>query len=203
MVWRIFAILVAAMMLVAPVVAQDEDGGDVPEEESPVEDGGNPGLQILPLPGPTSAPIVIVVTATPPPAPPPVVEESEQIRQALQVQVTGIRLELQNTSAQRFRDRIYIIFDATNTGPADIRAFTGIIVFRDLFDRQLKQVRLTYDSSPLPAGQSRTVSTMYFELNQFIADDQRIKNSDLSNMQVSFEVASILFSDGRRIGTAR
>jgi hypothetical protein len=84
-----------------------------------------------------------------------------------------------------------------NVSPKDVRAFTGTLVFQDLFGREIFKVTITI-SDPVRAGQqaawSGTVS-----YNQFVEAQQRFRAAELRDMKVVWAPASIIFSDGTKI----
>lgn len=102
--------------------------------------------------------------------------------------------ELQTTGT--FQDYINFYVQVTNNTNKDIRAFTGMIHFRDLFDRDIFAGELTYEEG-LDAG--ATVEwARGIEYNQFIASHERLKDIALSDVSVVFDTQQILFSDGTR-----
>lgn len=118
------------------------------------------------------------------------------------VQMKGMLFVPKNTSAGRFSDSLFFVLQYTNTSQKDIRAFTGFIVFADLFGREIKRLTLTYDK-PLGRGLSIEDGDKQYAINQFIDADQKLASSTLDNLKVSFITESIIFSDGTQVGSVR
>lgn len=88
-----------------------------------------------------------------------------------------------------------------NTSGRDVRAFTGTVLFEDLFGREIFKSRITI-SDAIASGQAATWSgTAHY--NQFIESHKRFLATPLENMKVVWVPASIIFSDGTQIGEPR
>jgi len=87
----------------------------------------------------------------------------------------------------------------TNISSMDIRAFTGVMTFADLFGRVKKRLRYTFDD-PVSSGQTIIERNMYFDGNQFIDDDLWVMNTPLNNMLVSWETTAVILTDGTTLG---
>jgi len=81
-----------------------------------------------------------------------------------------------------------------NNGDKEIRAFTGTVIFTDLFDKEIKSFGLTYDEG-VPAGKitNYDASTDY---NQFMDEDTQLRSKDLKDVKVVWKPEKILFADG-------
>tara|TARA_Y100000815_G_scaffold275497_2_gene314087 strand:+ start:5288 stop:5911 length:624 start_codon:yes stop_codon:yes gene_type:complete len=81
-----------------------------------------------------------------------------------------------------------------NKTEKDIRAFTGMLSIRDLFDKEIKSINLTIDD-PIIAGQTfkGSYTTDY---NQFSDEDTRLRNKDLDDLIVEWIPEKIIFTDG-------
>ncbi len=104
-------------------------------------------------------------------------------------------------TANRFEALLTLNCSYQNISERDVRAFTGIVVFEDLFGREIFNTRLTV-SDPIPVGQAATWNgTIHY--NQFIEAQKRFLGTALENMKVVWVPASIIFSDGTQIGETR
>lgn len=98
----------------------------------------------------------------------------------------------------RFEDQITIKFAYENTSDKEIRAFTGVIRFLDLFGREIFKSNITIDD-PVEVGSKGTWSGG-IDYNQFKDTHQKLRNTDLEDMRVEWLPATILFSDGTVLG---
>ena len=117
----------------------------------------------------------------------------------VRVELTDMYLKKADVLSGSILDRINFTFTYENVGDLDIRAFTGTAAFFDLFGRPIKSLSLTYDES-LAAGKSAVDRDKGFEPNQFIDSDQKLMTAELEDVEFRFEMKSILFADGTRIG---
>jgi hypothetical protein len=78
----------------------------------------------------------------------------------------------------------------------DVRAFSGTLSFRDLFDKEITSVTLTHEDG-LRAG-STAVWKGGIEFNQFIPAHQRLLSIAPTDLQVSFATDVIIYKDGTR-----
>lgn len=98
------------------------------------------------------------------------------------------------------QDSISFGCEYQNKSKKDIRAFTGVIQFNDLFGRKIKSLHITIDD-PVLAGQTGTWSGSY-HYNQFIDDDVQLKNADFNDIRIVWLPNSILYIDGTSVGDA-
>ncbi len=85
-------------------------------------------------------------------------------------------------------------FAFENKTDKDITAFTGQLVFTDLFDQEIKTISLTYDSGI----QANTITdySATTDYNQFRDEDQLLKSKSLKQVKLVWKPAKILFADG-------
>ena len=119
---------------------------------------------------------------------------------ALLVGIWSKRYLAANPDAGRYSDKIEFEFFFSNIGNREIRAFTGIATFSDVFGRPIKNIEILYDQ-PLRIGQP-IFWTASWDPNQFIEEDQQIVNTDLGNLIFKFAAQSIIFVDGTQLGSA-
>jgi hypothetical protein len=120
------------------------------------------------------------------------------LRKAIALSVVEKGFIPSDPSANRYQDLINISCSYSNGSEKDIRAFTGTVVFQDLFGKEIFRANITI-SDPIVVGQQSTwVGTIKY--NQFMDAHQRIRNAELKDLTVVWVPASILFADGTRIG---
>jgi len=151
------------------------------------------------MPAQESSASAPVAPAPPAPASDP---DLETMSRTLAVDLKAKTYYPQDFAARRYKATLGLKFEYGNRSERDIRAFTGTVVFRDIFDRDVLRVSLTADS-PLAAGATIIDADKSLDINEFNDAHKKIVNSEIENLRVSFEPQSILFSDGSRLGTVK
>jgi len=123
----------------------------------------------------------------------PTEESLAKIDSMFEVKLIGKRVFEANYS-----DRLGFNLLLTNNTEKDIKAVQGILIFTDLFDSKITQVRLTMERN-VPAGQTIKNNDYSMELNKFDSEDQRLRTIDIENLKMRFEVHGIIFKDGSTI----
>ncbi|AUS04957.1 hypothetical protein [Pseudotamlana carrageenivorans] len=93
-----------------------------------------------------------------------------------------------------YQDYITYKFAFENKTDKDITAFTGQMVFLDLFDKEIKSLNLTYDDGV--KAKSTTNYSAQTDYNQFMNDDQLLKSKSLKQIKLQWKPEKILFADG-------
>ena len=121
-----------------------------------------------------------------------------ELRQAITLTIFDKGFRPSDALNGRFEDLILIQAAYENTSGKDIRAFRGSVQFADLFGTEIYTTNFTI-SNPIAAGANTTWSGQ-IRYNQFMADQQALRNTDLEDMNIEWRPASILFADGTTIG---
>ncbi len=129
-------------------------------------------------------------------------KEAEAMQAAVGVRLLSKTYVPSDFRATRYEDSLRLEFEYSNYSEKEIRAFTGTVVFSDIFERPFHRVTLTVDD-PIPARRSIRDAEKALETNQFSDEHQQLIATDLEDLTVDFEVKSILFADGTRMGTVR
>lgn len=124
--------------------------------------------------------------------------KEEAIAQELRKSLTFVPIEKGFYEPETYKSYITLKCAYQNTGPKDIRAFTGTLRFTDLFDKLIFESGLTV-SDPIAAGAKANWSGS-IEYNQFNDVQTRFKNADLKDMKTVWIPESILFADGSKAG---
>jgi hypothetical protein len=154
--------------------------------------------------GPSAHPAT-PVKSTKEPGPAPVAAPSPEeiqkasLRDSLAVRLVRKRLVPADYKSGRYEDWLGFAFEYENKTEKDVRAFTGTVVFKDIFDRPFYRLRLTVDE-PLSASKTVVDTDKGIDVNKFDDDQRRLVNTEIANLKVDFEPASVLFVDGTRIG---
>lgn len=90
-------------------------------------------------------------------------------------------------------------FNLTNKTDKDITGVKGILELKDLFGDNIKTTRLSYDEG-IKAGETK-VYKVTIDYNQFMDEDMKLKSTDLDKMKCTFDVSTIIYSDGTQEGS--
>jgi len=110
-------------------------------------------------------------------------------------------LSMKRFQASDYRAGVYedvVLFDIdwdTTKLARPARAVKGVIVFADIFGESKFRIGLTIDN-PLTPSRPYKQRGIGFKYNQFKDDHQWVRNTDLTNMKVRFEVMEVLYADG-------
>lgn len=111
-------------------------------------------------------------------------------------QPIGITLTNKKLVKGDWQTKINLYFDLMNKIDKNIRAFTGQVVFLDLFDKEIMRINLTYEDG-IPVGETRAWEGG-IDYNQFSDEDQRLADISMEDVTVRLEVHEVLFADGTR-----
>ncbi len=99
------------------------------------------------------------------------------------------------------QDQIQFEFRFTSRLDNPVRAFTGVVVLQDLFERDIMRVTLTVEEPLRPRG------TVTYEggidYNQFMDSHQRLNSIAPSDLVTKFELEMVIFQDGTRESFSR
>lgn len=122
-------------------------------------------------------------------------KEGDRIR--LLSEVLTVTVFEKGYTEYEYQEYITYKFVFKNKGQKDISAFTGQLIFTDLFDKEIKKINLTYDDG-VKAGQDKTYNASS-DYNKFMDEDQLLKSKDLDKMKLIWKPEKILFSDGTKL----
>jgi hypothetical protein len=111
--------------------------------------------------------------------------------------LVDIRLQRKDIRAGRYSDLLYIQLRFHNKTDTAITAIKGAVAFRDVFDDEIKTVRLKVDSG-FPAKKD----TDWFgtiELNQFHDGDRKLASTDQSKMRAVWLPEVLLLDGGKKL----
>lgn len=128
--------------------------------------------------------------------------EAKAMKKALSVTLNNKKYVPKDYDVNRYSDYCNFEFEYKNNSKKDIRAFTGVVVLSDIFDREFFRVGLTVDNS-ISAGKTVTDSDRSIKLNQFSDEHKKLINTKMENLRVGFEPRSIMFTDGSKLGTVK
>ena len=118
----------------------------------------------------------------------------EKARKALTVAVTSINFIKANYRQGTYQDSFAIRIVLKNNADKGMSGVKGTVVFADMFGDEIKRVTLSVDD-PIPTGEQVTWSGS-LDYNQFMAEDTKLRSTELSKMKISWEPEVYLFTDG-------
>ncbi len=147
-----------------------------------------------PVPEPTTtASPVPEPTTTASPVPEPTTTTVQGDESEIPIQISLVKKDF---SEGRIEDRITLEFLFQSSLAKDVRAFTGVVVFQDLFERDIMRVNLTVEDG-LTAGGTATWEGA-IDYNQFMDRHQRLRTVDQADLITKFELQAVIFTDGTR-----
>ena len=100
-----------------------------------------------------------------------------------------------------FQDQIQFEFRFTSRLDKPVRAFTGVVVLQDLFERDIIRVTLTVEEPLRPGGTVTWEGGINY--NQFMGSHQRLRSIAQSDLVTNFELEMVIFQDGTRQSFSR
>lgn len=118
-------------------------------------------------------------------------ERNEQIKELFKVTLDNKSVISLNTNS--------VNFDLTFTNSSDyqIRAFKGVIVFKDIFGDEFKRINLEYDQTI--SGGSFVEWNGEYKVNPTVAEDIKLRDTDFENLQYDFQLTTVILDNGTRI----
>jgi len=92
-----------------------------------------------------------------------------------------------------YQDQITMDLKFTNETDKDMKGVEGTLTFYDIFENQIKTISVGYDKT-IPAHQSK-VWKSGIDYNQFMDDEVKLKDTELSNLKYKWNVKTIIYSD--------
>lgn len=120
------------------------------------------------------------------------IEEAERIKKL----GSALTVSLFEKGFEKYNYQEYITykFAFENKTDKNIKAFTGTIIFNDLFDKEINNLNLTYDNG-VSANSIKNWNAQT-DFNQFVDNDVALKNKDVENLKVKWIPSKIIFEDG-------
>ena len=94
-------------------------------------------------------------------------------------------------------DLIEFEFEFENRLKKEIRAFTGIVIFKDLFDRKILEVELTQEGlKAKPRKTFRWKGGIVY--NPFLPEHRRLREIPKEDLIVDFNLERVVYTDGTK-----
>jgi hypothetical protein len=100
-------------------------------------------------------------------------------------------------SKYNYQDYITYKFAFNNKSGKDVKAFTGKMIFSDLFDKEISSLNLTYDDG-IPANSTINWDAQT-DYNEFIDKDVTLRSKDIDDLKILWIPEKIIYSDGSTI----
>ncbi|HNW94088.1 MAG TPA: hypothetical protein PKM88_14360 [bacterium] len=112
------------------------------------------------------------------------------------IRLIGKSFHQSDPLAGDYLDRIEFSFEFRNGLHQAVKAFTGTVVFKDLFDRVILRIGLTENADIAPGATSEYQGGI--DYNQFLAEHRTLAEQDAENLKVDFILDSVIYHDGSR-----
>ena len=96
-----------------------------------------------------------------------------------------------------YQEYITYTFTFKNKTDRDIAGVKGTVTFYDMFDEKIRGLDLSYDKG-IKAGKTINYKAQT-SFNQFLSEDKKLNNTELSKIKVTWEPEQLIFSDGEKI----
>lgn len=101
-----------------------------------------------------------------------------------------------NYQDMTYEDKINMSLKFTNQTDKDIQGVQGILTFYDIFDTKISATQVSYDK-PIKAHESKVWESS-LDYNEFVDEDVKLRNTELSNLKYKWEIATIVYADGSK-----
>lgn len=126
--------------------------------------------------------------------------EKEELANAITLNVYNKNVIPKDTSAWRFSDFVELKMNCKNNTDNDVVALKGIIHITDLFGNAILDINLLYDTGTIPAKGEIDIEDIGLEVNQFMDEHIKLRDTEFSKLKFSFETTSVAFADGTILG---
>lgn len=119
--------------------------------------------------------------------------------QFVKVIVTDKSVTPKNISKWIFSNYVNFTFDITNNSDKPIKGVEGVLTVKDLFGKEIIQAGCDFTGHIIDVGSTVTIDELSFECNEFMDEHMELYNTDFSDLQFSYEVSSIIYTDGSTV----
>jgi hypothetical protein len=126
-------------------------------------------------------------------------EAVKAMKAAIAVRLMRKTYRASKVVAGAYQGRLGFDFEYRNTSGKDIRAFTGAVVFLDVFDRELLRVNLTVDDE-ISVGKALRDRKKQLKVKMSKDGHRKLVSTEVENLRTRFEPESVLFADGTKLG---
>lgn len=112
--------------------------------------------------------------------------------------LTAAIVDKKNHKGEYGEDYISLSMAFQNNSDKEISGLKGAFHFYDSFGEHLKTYLISEDVMNIPVNKTLS-TTMDFDLNQFMSEDDKMRDLPLSNLDWVFDGDTILFADGTKL----
>lgn len=127
-------------------------------------------------------------------------EEEEKRRKEIALKISEsltFALTKKGFAEYSYQEYITYTFTFKNKTNRNIAGVKGTVTFFDMFDEKIQSLSLSYDDG-IKAGKTVNYKAQT-DYNQFVSEDKKLKNTELSKIKVTWEPEQLIFSDGEKI----
>ena len=127
-------------------------------------------------------------------------EEEEKRRKEIALKISEsltFALTKKGFAEYSYQEYIKYTFTFKNKTDRDISGVKGLVTFYDMFDEKITSLRLSYDDG-IKAGKTINYKAQT-DYNQFKSEDNKLKNTELSKIKVTWEPEQLIFNDGEKV----
>ncbi len=111
------------------------------------------------------------------------------LREKVDMEIVSKTFEVVN-----YRSYNKLGFKFSNKTDKDVRGVTGVVVFYDIFNKEIYRSDVSYDK-PIPVQESK-IFLAGIDYNQFLAQDIRFKSIELENLKYVWLPSTVIYEDG-------
>lgn len=131
----------------------------------------------------------------------PVVNEAKSVEQKIEenkvdLEITKKGFKKADYVAGTYQDQITMDLKFINKTEKNIKGVQGVVTFSDMFDNEIKAIKIAYDKGIL-AGQDKVWNSAS-DYNQFIDEDTKLKDTELKDLKYIWKVDTIVYEDGSK-----
>lgn len=119
--------------------------------------------------------------------------------QYAKVVVTDKTVTPKNSSNWIFSNYVNLVFDVTNNSDKAIKGIEGVLTTSDLFGKQIMSAGCDFTGHTIEPGKTITIKDLSFECNEFIDEHMKLFNTDYSDLQFSYDITNIVYTDGSTV----
>lgn len=125
-------------------------------------------------------------------------EELKKFKFAKVVVVDKTKIE-KDIYNHRYSNYAEFVFEVTNTSDKPIKGIEGVLTVYDLFGKEIEKFGCDFTGKTIAVGETVEYDNMSKEINDFIDEDVKIYLTDFSDMQFSYKITSVVYTDGSKI----
>ncbi len=119
--------------------------------------------------------------------------------QYAKVLVTNKTVTPKDASNWIFHNYVNFVFDVTNNSDKAIKGIEGTLTVNDLFGKKIIRMGCDFTGHTINVGETVTINELVFECNQFIDEHMKLFNTDFSDLQFSYDISNIVYTDGSTV----